>query len=130
MTTTAFPTFRTHDAARLIDFLQDLGFTERLVIRDDDRPGHVHHAEFAWGDSGGIMFGSVRGDGSLLDHPEGTSIYLVASSDDEVDRLHTVAVRHGLDVLRAPTDQDHGGREVDLRDHDGVMWSIGSYPGA
>jgi uncharacterized glyoxalase superfamily protein PhnB len=130
MTTTVFPTFRTHDAARLIDFLKDLGLTERLVIRDDDSPDQVIHAEFAWREQGGIMFGSVRGDGSPLDHPEGTSIYLVARDDEEVDRMYSVALDHGADVLRSPTEQDHGGREADLRDQDGINWSIGSYPGA
>ena len=67
MTTTVFPAFRTTDAAATIELLVTLGFTERLLVRNEQDPALVDHAEFALGDTGGIMFGSVRNDGSALD---------------------------------------------------------------
>src|SRR5690625_5767314 len=67
MTTTVFPALRTTDAAATIALLVTLGFTERVVIRNEQDPELVEHAEYALGDTGGIMFGSVRNDGSALD---------------------------------------------------------------
>lgn len=129
MTTTLFPAFRVTDADATIDLLLALGFTERLVVRDPDDASIVHHAELAWGDRGGLMLGSLRGDGSGLDQPGTASMYIVVDDDDDVDRLHAVAVERGLRVVQEPIDRDHGGRETGFLDADGNRLSIGSYPG-
>ncbi|GAB2545571.1 VOC family protein [Brachybacterium huguangmaarense] len=130
MTTTLFPAFRVSDADATIDLLLALGFIERLVVRDSDDAALVHHAEFAWGDRGGVMFGSLRGDGSDLDCSGSASMYLVVAEDAEVDRLHGVAVERGLSIVQEPVDRDHGGREVGFVDADGNRFSVGSYPGS
>lgn len=130
MTTTLFPAFRVADADATIDLLLAFGFTERLVVRDSEDASFVHHAEFAWGDRGGVMFGSLRGDGSDLDGPGSGSMYLVVAEDAVVDHLHAVAVERGLRIVQEPVDRDHGGREAGFVDADGNRFSIGSYPGA
>src|SRR5690625_7214012 len=57
MTTTVFPALRTTDAAATIALLVTLGFTERVVIRNEQDPELVEHAEYALGDTGGIKIG-------------------------------------------------------------------------
>ena len=129
MTTTLFPAFRVADADATIDLLLALGFEERLVVRDPGDEAFVVHAEFAWGDRGGLMFGSRRGDGSDLDCPGSASMYLVTETDEDVDRLHAVAVERGLEILQTPVPREHGGRETAFVDADGNRFSIGSYRG-
>lgn len=130
MSATVFPAFRTSDAERLARFLVAAGFTELLTV-PGDAPGEVAHAQYARGSNGGIMFGSLRGDGDDLEDTVGRqSIYVVVESDAAVDELHD-ALRQvsGVTIVREPYD-DHGGREVDLTDFDGNRWGFGSYPGA
>lgn len=130
MTTTVFPALRTTDAAATIELLTTLGFTERLMVRNDHNPALIEHAEFALGDSGGIMIGSVRNDGSALDSVGGNSIYVVVGTEREVDRLYQEIVDMGHAIVRPVETQEHGGREFDFRDHDGNSWGVGSYRGA
>lgn len=130
MTTTVFPAFRTTDAAATIELLVTLGFTERLLVPNEQDPALVDHAEFALGDTGGIMFGSVRNDGSALDSVGGSSIYVVVDTEREVDRLYQEIVDLGHAIVRPVATQDYGGREFDFRDHDGNSWGVGSYRGA
>jgi uncharacterized glyoxalase superfamily protein PhnB len=130
MTTTVFPALRTTDAAATIALLVTLGFTERVVIRNEQDPELVEHAEYALGDTGGIMFGSVRNDGSALDAVGGSSIYVVVDTEREVDRLYQEIVDMGHAIVRPVQTQGHGGREFDFRDHDGNSWGVGSYRGA
>ena len=130
MTTTVFPAFRTTDAAATIELLITLGFTERLIVRNEQDPALVDHAEFALGDTGGIMFGSVRNDGSALDAVGGGSIYVVVDTEREVDRLYQEIVDLGHAIVRPVATQEHGGREFDFRDHDVNSWGVGSYRGA
>ena len=130
MTTTVFPAFRTTDVAATIELLITLGFTERLIVRNEQDPALVDHAEFALGDTGGIMFGSVRNDGSALDAVGGGSIYVVVDTEREVDRLYQEIVDLGHAIVRPVATQEHGGREFDFRDNDGNSWGVGSYRGA
>lgn len=131
-TPTAFPCFQTSDTEAMIGLLDSLGFAERLVVRDDDNPGRIVHAEYRWRETGGIMFGSARGDGSAWDRTGGAMIYLVASDDDEVRRLHAVIDGLGNDVAKTngePEARDYGGVEFSFVDFDRNSWSIGSYAG-
>lgn len=110
--------------------LVTLGFTERLTVLDDDDPGLVLHAEYALGETGWIMIGSVRHDGSALDSVGGASIYIVVPTEREVDRLYREIRELGHAIVRPVATQPHGGREFDFRDHDGNSWGVGSYRGA
>ncbi len=51
------------DAEAAISFVTALGFTERMVVRDESDPAVVQHAQFRWRKQGGIMFGTDRTDG-------------------------------------------------------------------
>lgn len=132
-TPTVFPSFQTSDAEAMIGLLDSLGFSERLIVRDDNEPARVVHAEYRWRETGGIMFGSAREDGSLWDRTGRASLYLVASDDAEVRRLYAVIDGLGNDVAKAegePEERDHGGIDFSFVDFDGNAWCIGSYPGA
>lgn len=130
MNTTVFPAFRTSDANRTIALLEALGFTERLIVRDPHDASKVEHAEFAHL-RGGLMFGSTRGDGTDLDRQiGGMSCYIVVDTDESVDATVARAVDAGATIVREPEDRPYGGREGDVRDHDGNVWAIGSYAGA
>lgn len=130
MTTTVFPAFRTTDARATVDLLLTLGFSERLTVRDENDPSLIIHAEYALGEDGGVMFGSVRHDGSALDSVGGASIYVVVPTEREVDRLYEEIMDLGHAIVRPVETQPHGGREFDFRDHDGNSWGVGSYRGA
>ena len=130
MNPTVFPAFRTTDADRTIALLEALGFTERIIDRDPENPSLVGHAEFAH-KRGGLMFGSTRGDDSALDRQVGgTTCYIVVDSDKNVDATFSRAVEAGATVVEKPVDRSYGGREAVVSDHDGNIWSVGSYPGA
>ncbi|HCG55264.1 MAG TPA: bleomycin resistance protein [Brevibacterium sp.] len=121
---------RTTDAAATTALLAALGFTERLTVRDEADPELIVHAEYALGDTGGIMFGSVRNDGSALDSVGGNSLYIVVDTEREVDRLYEEITDMGHAIVKPVATQPHGGREFDFRDHDGNSWGVGSYRGA
>lgn len=131
MTAIVFPAFRTTDAERFGRFLEAAGFREVLTV-PGETPGTVAHAEYALGDHGGIMFGSLRGDGDDLEQTVGRqSVYVVVGSDAEVDALAERMRAHpGVTIVRGPEAVSHGGREVDLTDPDGNRWGFGSYRGA
>lgn len=119
------------DADRAIELLNALGFTESLVVRDEQDPSIVHHAQFRWRDNGGIMFGSKRAD----DKGVQTSLNRIAAccnivvpSDADVDRVLEAARPFG-EVTQEPHHPDHGGRSALLVDFEGNLWNIDSYPG-
>ena len=55
-----FHCMRYTDASRGIAFLESLGFTSVLIVRDPDDDTTVVHAEMRWRDNGGVMLGSTR----------------------------------------------------------------------
>ena len=123
---------RYSDADRAIQLLTALGFTESLVVRDEQNPAIIHHAQFRWRDNGGIMFGSKRED-----HQEGGKANLdritaccniVVPSDADVDRVLEAGRPFG-EVGQEPHHPDHGGRSALLIDFEGNLWNIDSYPG-
>ncbi len=118
------PTLRYRDAASAISFLVDgLGF--RLTARYPEDGAQVDHAELVRGD-GMVMLGSA-GAGELETPVGGSSVYLVVDTDEEVDRLHGLAVAAGATSIMAPRDEEYGGRGASVRDTDGNTWSVGSY---
>lgn len=130
---TLFASFQTSDAEAMSGLLDSLGFTERLLVRDDNDPARVAHAEYWWRETGAVMFGSARDDGSIWDRTGGAMLYLVASDDAEVRRLHAVVDGLGNDVAKvesAPEPRPYGGIDFSFVDFDRNAWCIGSYAGA
>jgi len=123
------PTLRYRNADGAIRFLvQGLGFKEHA--RYDGPNGVVAHAELTRG-PGMVMLGTDAGDGKAMDGVEidtgHASTYLIVDSDADVDALYASAMRAGATSVRAPKNQDYGGRGGTVRDPEGHYWSIGSY---
>ena len=126
-----YATMKFHDARRAMTLLDALGFREVVVYADDADPNLVHHAEFAWRDSGGLMFGSVGGGDPELDRRAGLgACYLVAADESDVDRAHAAGLAAGATSHEAPNAPAHGGRQCTLRDAEGNLFTIGTYAGA
>lgn len=122
------------DAVAGIEFLKALGCVERLIVRDESDSRVIQHAEFTFGDHGGIMCGSAqRGTeaGSDWERRVGVgSCYLVVDSDAEVDATHQRALAAGGTSIQDPVSVDYGGRSAGVQDAEGNQYSIGSYRGA
>lgn len=115
-----------------IAFLTAVGFTQRALHRDPDDASVVVHAEFAWRDNGGVMFGSNRGrtdNSSFTDEVGHARCYCVVETDADVDRVHSAALGAGATSLQAPMNPDYGGRTCTVRDPEGNQWSFGTYAG-
>ena len=115
-------TFR--DADAMIAWLKAVGFTEHAVHRDEADPSRVVHAEMLWPPGGGVMFGSHRDGGDLHKVPGAGAAYLVT---DDPDGAYDAALAAGGTTLRAPGEQDYGGRGASVADPEGNTWSFGSY---
>lgn len=120
-----------HDAPAAIEFLTELGFTKRLVVTDPDDESRIVHCQMRWRDTGGVMLGSVRTDenADFQMTPGATTISLVVASDEEVDATLERAVAAGAAVVQEPHNPPHGGRTCMVRDPEGNLWNIDSYPG-
>lgn len=122
-----FPTFRFHDAARMIDWLvAAFGFT--VHARYDKPDGGVGHAELALGSSM-IMCGEAADDafGAIVGGPGeqgGKSLYIAV---EEVDALFERAEKAGATIEQGLTDRDYGSREFICRDPEGNVWTFGTY---
>lgn len=129
--TQLYACLRYHDADAALAFLAGLGFEERLVVRDENDPTNVVHAQLRWRDTGGIMLGSVRDDGERgFTIPAGTAcINLVVPADDDVNATIDRAVAMGAVVAQEPYEPPHGGRTGMVRDLEGNLRNIDSYPG-
>lgn len=121
---------RYRDADRALAFLQALGFTERLVVRDPGDPSVVVHAQVQWRDNGGVMLGSARRDDKAEYLEPGRGVCnLVVASDEEVDATVARAVAAGGTLVAEPSHPPHGGRTAGVLDHEGNYWNIDSYEG-
>ncbi|WP_342371723.1 VOC family protein [Propioniciclava soli] len=119
---------RYRDADAALTFLHALGFTERLVVRDDTDASVVHHAQLQWRDTGGVMFGSA-GVGADWIKPGNATVNLVVADDAEVDAVLAAGLAAGGRVLSEPDAAPHGGRNAALADPEGNAWNLDSYPG-
>lgn len=123
---TIYPTFRFHDAGRMIAWLeQAFGFQVREKHMAGDRVGHC---ELALGDAV-IMCGDVRDDffGALVGSPGAQGGKAVYVAIDDVDALHVRAVSAGAAIEQGLTDRDYGSREFICRDPEGNVWCFGTY---
>jgi uncharacterized glyoxalase superfamily protein PhnB len=119
-----YVTLRYDDARAAIAFLTGtLGFVEQFVSAADD--GTVGHAELSFRD-GVVMLGTRRGTSDMFDTGRAV-VYLALDSAEAVDAHHDRAVAAGADVVHGLVDQPYGSREYAVRDHEGNIWSVGSY---
>jgi uncharacterized glyoxalase superfamily protein PhnB len=126
--TTVWPGLIYADAPAAIRFLTDaFGFREALVVPGEG-DGVIAHAELRWPLGGGVMLGSIRGDGVLGEQHAGVaSVYVVT---DEPDALFERATAAGAEVVMGLYDADYGSRGFTVKDPEGNIWSFGTYRGA
>ncbi len=115
-------TYRDADAA--VGWFRAIGFVEREIHRDEADPAVVVHVEMTWPSGGGVMFGTFREDPIWPKQPGTGACYAVT---DDVDGTYAAALGAGGASLRAPADQDYGGRSASVADPEGNLWSFGSY---
>ncbi len=125
------PALRYRNAPAAIDFLCDaFGFERHAVYQSSDT--QVDHAQLVLGNDM-IMLGSGSNEGdyaqwvrplSSPDAPATQGIYIVI---DDCDAHHARAKAAGAKILRAPTNEDYGGRGYTCRDLEGNVWSFGTY---
>ena len=121
-----WPAFRCRDARAVIRFLVDaFGFEETAVYGDGDE---VAHAQLDWPEGGGVMLGSLRQDpdDSWPAQPGAAACYVVTADPAAV---HARAVAAGAQIVRGLTTTDFGSTEFSVRDPEGNLWSLGTYPG-
>lgn len=114
------------DAEAMMGWLKAVGFQEQAVYRDDTDPRTVVHAELVWPRGGGVMCSTYADRPDWPVQPGTAAAYLVC---DDCDEVFESAVTAGASVLREPEDQDYGGRTAAVRDPEGNVWSMGTYPG-
>ncbi len=123
-----WPTLSYRDGEAALRFLVDvIGFQEVEVYRSEDRP--IAHAELAWPDGGGIMFGSEPSGerwSGRAGAPGTSSAYLAT---DDVDAIAARVTGAGWEVLRPVKDTDYGSKEFAFLDPEGNAWSVGTYRG-
>lgn len=124
-----FQCFTYRDAPAALEFLAALGFTERLVVRDEDDPTRIVHAQLQWRDNGGVMLGSARVDEKTELNTVHSVCNIVVASDAEVDETLARALAAGGTLAAEPSNPPHGGRTAGVLDLEGNYWNIDSYAG-
>lgn len=117
------------DANQGLTFLAAIGFTEALVVRNQDNPDFIEHAELHWRDNGAVMLGSTRPDNPVEKTAGHAVCYLVVPTDTDVDATYSRALANGARAIEPPADRPFGGRMATVSDHEGNLWSFGSYAG-
>jgi uncharacterized glyoxalase superfamily protein PhnB len=126
---TVWPSLGFTDVDAGIRLLTDgLGFVVTLVVREPG--GRVMHAEARWPDGGGVMFGS-RGKPGVWGELGPQGVYVVAADPATVDAAYArLQAWPGVEVTEPLHDTDYGSHGFGVRDADGNLWSVGTYPGA
>jgi uncharacterized glyoxalase superfamily protein PhnB len=109
--------FHPTGASEFIDFLQRAVNAE-TILRHEDPPGTVRHAEIRIGNSM-IEIGQAHGPYQPLK----TAIYLVT---DDADAAYEQAIDAGATMIWAPADQPHGARIGAVADPVGNTWFLSS----
>ena len=118
------------DAPAMIRFLVDVvGFTEQLIVPGED-PNVIEHSQLHWPEGGVIQVGSANRPGNIYSERPvgGLSTYLITSNPTAVyDRC----IAAGVTVVAEPLtpDYDPGGTVFTVEDHEGNLWSVGTYAG-
>ena len=123
-----WPTTRCKDTRALIYFLvAAFGFEEQFTVPGEGGKGIIH-AQIRWPGGGGVMLGDAEGgDADHLALPSGPISVYVAT--DEPDALHDRAVTAGATIVRGLSDEEYGSRGFSATDHEGNVWSFGTYAG-
>ena len=124
-----WPSLSYRDGEAALRFLVDVvGFTEVVVIRGTERP--ITHAELAWPDGGGVMFGSEPSGERWSGRAGGPGCCTAYLSTDDVDAVADRVTRAGWEVLRPLAATEYGSTEFAFLDPEGNAWSVGTYRGA
>jgi uncharacterized glyoxalase superfamily protein PhnB len=129
MPATLIPTPCYRDVRKAIDFLVDaFGFERHALYEADD--GTIAHVELTFGDSMVMLATPDEGEyGRLLagvdeaGKPTG-GLYVIV---EDVDAHAARARAAGAEILIEPRDEGYGGRGYTCRDHEGHLWTFGSY---
>jgi uncharacterized glyoxalase superfamily protein PhnB len=129
---TLIPVLRYRDAPAAIEWLcSTFGFEKHLVVPNED--GTIAHAQLSFG-NGMIMLGSVLKTetefGRLMKQPDEIpgaqtqSTYVVVTN---ADAACIRAKTGGATIVMDIRDEDYGGRAFSCNDHEGHLWSFGTY---
>ncbi|MBC3194336.1 VOC family protein [Pseudonocardia sp. C8] len=132
MSSTVWPILHYDDPGAALRFLTGTaGFTEVVTIRDD--AGDVVHAEVSWPGGGTVLFGGTAHDDGVHAGLRGGALYVVASTETEIDAVHERVTAAGGTVVRAPhrTEFAAGGPTYacTIADPEGNLWTFGTYRG-
>ena len=123
-----WPTLIYDDAPAAIKFLKAIGFTEAIVVTNEDDSLVIEHCQLRWPEGGGVMLGTANRSGNeFSQRPTGCGAVYVVTADP--DAVFVRAVAAGASEFRAMEDQDYGGRGGTLTDAEGNLWSFGDYKG-
>lgn len=121
-----YPTLRCRDAEAMVAWLiRVLGFTESAIHRSG---GIIHHAELCLGPSI-LMLGQERDDvyGRLVGDAAGRRTDSLYVAVDDPDALHARVAASGCAIVMPLRNTDYGSRDFAARDHEGNLWTFGTY---
>ena len=118
------------NAPAMIRFLVDtLGFTEQLIVSGEN-PDIIEHSQLHWPDGGVIQVGSANRPGNPYSaKPIGAlSTYLITKDPTPIYQRCLAA---GVGIVQPPMapDYDPDGLVFTIADHEGNLWSVGTYAG-
>jgi PhnB protein len=118
------------DAPAMIRFLVDVvGFEADLVVPDAE-PGVVAHSQLRWPEGGVVQVASAHRPGNVYsERAVGEESLYVITADPMA--VHARCVEAGVEVIAPPTspEYDPEGTNFSIRDHEGNIWTFGTYKG-
>jgi PhnB protein len=118
------------DAMAMIRFLVDVvGFEEELVVPDAE-PGVIVHSQLRWPEGGVVQVATSNRPGNVWsERAVGEQSLYVITTDPMA--VHARCVEAGVDVIAPPSspEYDPEGTNFSIRDHEGNLWSFGTYAG-
>lgn len=119
------------DARAMIRFAVDvLGFDEELVVAGADRTT-VEHSQLRWPEGGVVQVATADRPGNVFARqpPAGGQNLYVITADPQA--VHRRCVEANVEVVSPPASPDHDphGVAFSVRDHEGNLWSFGTYAG-
>ncbi len=126
-----WPAINAVDAPAMATFVTDvLGFVEQIRVVDPADPTVFAHSQYRWPEGGVIQIGTAGRVGNpYSERASGNDSFYVVT--DDVVAVYDRCVAAGVEILQAPNEQDYdpGGLMCSLRDHEGNLWSFGTYGG-
>lgn len=92
-----WPGFTYEDAPAARKWLAALGFTDGVLVTDEDDPSVVVHSEMAWPEGGRVMISSRKHDSKFATASGAQGVYVVC---DDPDTVFARAQRLGADLGR------------------------------